>query len=224
VAEVARFVPQSGHNERTGLKWVALGLLLIAWIGCYFPWTTTTGTAFSVNLFDLAEWTSLDPAVRGENPPFLATFLLRGTVGLIVLSLAIRTSHLSNRKVRWGLWIVALLVGVGLLPPLDFFRGAFDDPNYRQQFLIALVAVVGVGAAVFIGRRGAIGRLAWVASGSLILAFVFGMTGALGGGSALGAFGLVLAPGPGIAVTGVALIGAISLNVLGNVVGLRRNS
>ncbi|MHB8752976.1 MAG: hypothetical protein ACYDBJ_27770, partial [Aggregatilineales bacterium] len=141
---------------RIRLTWLTLVLILIAWIGCYFPWTATTGTAFSVNLFDLAEWTSLDPAVRGGTPALLATFLLRMTVGLIALALPLKAADVPNRSMRCGIWILSLLIGIGLLPPLDFFRGAFDDPNYRQQFVIALITLIGIGASVFIGRRAAL--------------------------------------------------------------------
>lgn len=206
---------------RLRLSWFALGLLLIAWIGCYFPWVATTGAAFSVNLFDLAEWTSLDPAVRSGNPALLSTFLLRATVALIAPALAIKVGDVPNRAARWGLWLLTLLIGIGLLPPLDFFRGAFDDPNYQQQFGIALITVIGIGAIVFIGRRGTSRILVWSGTLLSIVAFLFGVIGVLMGSNELGAFGLRFAPGLGIAISGLALIGTISLSLLGSLVGWR---
>ena len=199
---------------RIRLTGLTLTLLLVAWIGCYFPWTATTGAAFSVNLFDLAEWTSLDPVVRGGNPTLLSTFLLRATVALIALALAIKIVDMPNRLARWGLWLLTFLIGVGLLPPLDFFRGSFDDPNYRQQFVIAAVTLISIGAIIFFGRRGTVRALAWIGSILSILALIFGVIGTLMAASELGAFGLRFAPGVGIAITGVALIGAISLSTI----------
>jgi hypothetical protein len=216
-----------------GVVGITLIFLLVAWIGCYFPWIATTGTAFSVNLFDLAEWTSLDPNVRGGNPPLLATFLLRATVGLIAVALATKSIGISNRVARWGLWILAALIGAGLLPPLDFFRGAFDDLNYRQQFVIALISVMGTCVVIFIeGRtisasmklREKLGVRFLLGSGLAILGLATGMIGAVLGIRELSAFGLHLAPGLGLILTGLALVGAISLSLVNNITGLRRYS
>ena len=49
---------------------------------------------------------------------------------------------------------LALLLAITLLPPFDFFRGAWDDPNYRQQFALAIGTLIGLVALAAIHRRG----------------------------------------------------------------------
>ncbi len=121
--------------------------LLLAWIGCYLPWVAATGAALSSNSYDLAEWMSLYPGVRGGN--LLIPLLLRAVSGLLAVQLALTSTSIPSRSFPWLIRVLALLIGIGLLPPLDFFRGQFGDPNYRQQFLIALLTCAGVALAIW---------------------------------------------------------------------------
>ncbi len=189
--------------------------LLLAWIGCYLPWSLTLSTAFSANLFDLAEWSSLDSAVRYANPPLLPTVFLRLTVGLIAFALASQADTLTNRAVRWIVRIVALLIGIGLLPPLEFFRGAFGDPNYRQQLVIALVTCLAALGAVFGPPRlpGKTVRLAGLAA--CVAALGCTLLGAFLSINALNAFRLNLVLGGGAALTALTLFCAILLQGAG---------
>ncbi len=177
-------------------RW-ALIFTLIGWIGTYLPWVATTGAAFSSNLYDLAEWTSLHPAVRGGNPPLLATLLLRLVPALIAVGLAVyvkQTRHLTG--------VLALLIGVGLLPPFEFFRGQFGDPNYRQQFVIAVVTCISVLIAWWRAPQ----RLVPLTA---VLGIVCSLGGAVFGLNALSSLGLHVAPGPGSALTVIGLSGTL---------------
>src|SRR5262249_51264916 len=50
----------------------------------------------------------------------------------------------ENALVRGGYALLAVLLAITLLPPVEFFKGAWDDANYRQQFGIAVISVIGL--------------------------------------------------------------------------------
>ena len=180
-------------------------LILLAWLGTYFPWVAAGVTAFSVNLYDLAEWSSLNPAIRGGTFPLLATFCLRAAVGLIAIRLALQAATNSHRVVRQAIRLLALLIGIGLLPPFDFIRGAFDDPNYRQQFLIAVVSCLAIIATWRVSHPG--NNLSPLAVATTLLnwfALAMGAIGLVVGIQALGRLGLRASYGPGAVLTLVA--------------------
>jgi len=188
----------------------ALLLILLAWIGTYFPWTTTGVTAFSVNLYDLAEWSSLNPAVRSGPFPLLATFCLRATVGLLAFRLTLQAASSPGRTFRWTIRALALLIAIGLLPPMDFFRGAFDDPNYRQQFIVAVVSGIAILAAWRVSRvskESAKSRvfptICMIANGLALVLSVVGLIIAL---QALGLLGLHVGLGFGAMLTLIATL------------------
>jgi hypothetical protein len=183
----------------------ALLLILLAWLSTYFPWVAAGVTAFSVNLYDLAEWSSLNPAIRGGTFPLLATFCLRAAVGLLAIRLTLQVAANPNRALRWAIRALALLIGIGLLPPFDFFRGAFDDPNYRQQFIIAVASCVAIAAA----WRAAKDRInppffKLLITLSSWLAFALSAMGLVIGLQALGLLGLHVSYGLGAALTIIA--------------------
>ncbi len=103
----------------------------MALVGCYLPWVEHPAGALAPNALDLAEWASLHPAVRGGSPPLLLTFLLRLPLALVGVGIAYAA--------RWG-WLPGLVIALTLLPPLEFFRGASSDPNFRQGFALAAMA------------------------------------------------------------------------------------
>jgi uncharacterized membrane protein len=98
-----------------------------------------------VNLHDLAEWVGLIPRVRyAAELPMLIPGLLRIIPALIAVALSAHSVNLKSRPVRWAIRVLALLICVGLLPPLEFYRGNLGDVNYRQQAIIAVIGAVGV--------------------------------------------------------------------------------
>ncbi len=124
--------------------------LLAALVAYYLPWISHQAAVFSLNAYDLAEFTSLDPAVRGGSIPLVTPFLLRSVMAGLALLFGIRALKAGSSRIRWGYTALALWLAITLLPPLDFFRGAWGDPNYRQQFGLSigtlLVLVVFAGA------------------------------------------------------------------------------
>jgi hypothetical protein len=128
---------------------IGLGLAL----ACYYaPWYTHTTAAFTLNAFDLAEWTSLHPAVRAGSPALLTSFLLRAPQLALIVALALHANCCGDARARWLLRAVALLIALRFFPPREFFGGAADDPNFRQMMLLTVLGAGGVAVAMLAGR------------------------------------------------------------------------
>jgi hypothetical protein len=115
-------------------------LFVVALIGYLVPWVLTPASSLNLGAYDLAEWSSLHPLVR-QTTPFLWTSLaLRLPLAILGILLA---AHISNQIQRRFIAIGCLLItSVALLPPLEFFTVYRDDPNYRQQFILALLTLL----------------------------------------------------------------------------------
>ena len=127
--------------------------LFIALVAYYLPWVYHKTAALTANAYDLAELVSIDPEVRNGNPPLLAPFLLRVVLGGLAILFALLAAKTVER-VRWLYIAAAWILAITLLPPLDFFRGAFDDPNYQQQFAISLGTLILIVAIAVAHHRG----------------------------------------------------------------------
>lgn len=134
--------------------WMVLGCLLLALVGYYLPWYTHDTAGFTMNGFDLSEWTSIHPAVRSSSPPMLTSFLLRLPQLALVAALALVANEAGDVRVRWLVRGGALLLALRSFPPTDFFSTMRDDPNYRQMALLAVLGVAAVAVAPLApGRR-----------------------------------------------------------------------
>jgi hypothetical protein len=125
--------------------------LFFALLAYYLPFVWHKAAALTANGYDLAEWISIHPAVRGGNPPLLIPFLLRAALAGIAVLMGIQA--LQQTRWRWLYALVALALAVTLLPPLEYFVKAGDDPNYGQQFMIANGTLVVLVVLAFIGTR-----------------------------------------------------------------------
>jgi len=138
---------QQSIQHRAALPlWPFLLLLLIAYA---LPWLVNPGVSLTPGGYDLAEWASIHPAVRFGNPPLITSLLLRFPLACIALLAALNT---SVKRFSWRWWLKVVFVGLiaaALLPPFEFFTIFRDDPNYQQQFLIALVVLLGGAVGVF---------------------------------------------------------------------------
>lgn len=112
--------------------------LLIALVAVAYciPWVINPNIGLSLGGYDLAEWTSIHPTVRGSTPALLTTLLLR--LPLVCLAIATTLVTFPQRPVLR--LTLALLVAASLLPPIEFFTQSSGDPNYQQQFVLALLA------------------------------------------------------------------------------------
>lgn len=136
---------------------IALGFLGIALLAYILPWNTNAIHSLNLGAYDLAEWLSLHPATQPLRVPSL---LLRGQ--LVIIAWLFALEYAPSR--RW-LWIAVLgLLVAAQLPPLDFIT-RLGDTNQQQQFILALVALPGVGISV------------WLAQKQIKLFFVVGLAG-----------------------------------------------
>ncbi len=138
---------------------ISIAALITLLLSAVLPWVVNNGAALTLNPLDFAEWTSLYPAVMGEAVPMSTTLFLR--LFWVCTAAVIGFGFSSAKKVR-ALIIVAMTLG--LLPPFEFL-GALDNPNYRQQALIAILTL-GIGligiAGLGKGYRSAIVMIAGI--------------------------------------------------------------
>jgi len=168
-----------------------------ALVAYHLAWYTHATAGFTTNAFDLAEWTSLHPAVRSSSPPLLTSFLLRlPLVGLVAAAL-LAANGLADTRVRWIARVVMALPLLRLVPPKDFFTTASADPNYRQVALL-----VALGGALWLASPLA-GRLPerWqvrLVGGVLLGSAAAGWTGLARAHLLLGNFEIHVRVGPGL--------------------------
>lgn len=115
-------------------------LLLLALVGYVLPWLVSLSASLSLNAYDLAEWASLPPAARASNPPLVSSLLLRLPLVCVALIIGFHQTP-PNAPSYYLLLVVA--IAIAMLPPLEFFTQASSDPNYRQQFALSLIALIG---------------------------------------------------------------------------------
>lgn len=135
---------------------VALGAAIVGYV---LPWLMGSGAALSFHAYDLAEWTTLMPASYAEMPPLLTAFLLR--LPLLCMGVTSAVFSLSQRG-----WARAVFVGIWLalaaasLPPFEFLSYS-DNPNYRQQAVLAALTLAAGGTIMLPLVRRAV-RPEWI--------------------------------------------------------------
>ena len=127
-----------------------LWLLVTGLLACFLPWMESAGNTLTLNLWDLAEWCSINPLSRHADIPLGASLGLR-SLPLFLLALAIWRDEMPTRLRM----TMALLTAVALLPPTEFFLGDAGDPNHRQQLALGIVALL----CGFAGRSPLVRRL-----------------------------------------------------------------
>lgn len=123
-------------------------LLALAWLAIWGAWVPHQAASLNQNVLDFAEWTTFLNDVRfGElnSKPDL----LRLSVALAVITLAVSMGFFVNRLARWIVRLIALFTGVIMLPPYPggFSLEAFQiwlQPSYRWQFTVALLLFAGI--------------------------------------------------------------------------------
>ncbi|NPV67207.1 MAG: hypothetical protein HPY64_08695 [Anaerolineae bacterium] len=140
------------RERHCAMDWLCLGSQLLAVVACFLPWLWHPAAALSPQVFDLAEWTSLVPEIRNRPVALLPSLLLRSSVALLAVAIWLAAvGRQDHHQVTCIQGAIAVCLTLMLLPPADFFLTAQEDPNYRQQFWIALVAV-GIMVAAIVSR------------------------------------------------------------------------
>lgn len=180
--------------HRIRRPYVVLGCIALAWLCLYLPWFAHETAGFTMHGFDLAEWTSLHPATRSSRPPMLTSFLLRLPHILLPIAAALAAAALPGPRARGAVRMVAALLVLRLLPPIEFFRGAVADPNYRQMMLLTALGLLSV-AVMFALPRHMIGAALAIA---LVVAVATGWWGLSRAGVLLDNFEIDVQVGAGV--------------------------
>lgn len=118
---------------------ILLFFMVFGMIGCLIPWVITPAHSLNMGAYDLAEWTSLHPLVRQTLPFLWTTLLLRLPLALLSVLLASHVGTAFSRLVGFG---IIAVTAIALLPPIEFFTTYRDDPNYQQQFILTILAII----------------------------------------------------------------------------------
>ena len=130
--------------------YIVAALMVVLYL---LPWVVNPAASLTPNGYELAEWMSLHPVVRGGNPPLLPSLLLRLPLVCVALLLAFTT----RRSVIAA--AIVFIVSAGLLPP-ELLQ-ATGNPNSSQQGALAIITLIG-GA---IGISGVLPRFRhWIAT------------------------------------------------------------
>lgn len=196
-------------SSSTTLTLAHLLMVLLLVIGYTSPWVISTGASLTLNAYDLAEWSSLHPMLRGTQPPLLASLLLRipwVCLGLMIAYLAPRLP--SSRWRALGL-VAAIAAAFAILPPFEFLTGSSGDPNYQQMLALAVIAFAGSAVSFTIARLIAAD---WMLDGLTILGCAAGLWGWWQSFTALGSFGVPIYPAHGLGLFLAAGVGFIYLH------------
>jgi hypothetical protein len=191
-----------------------LWLAALALLACALPWVSNPGAGLSLNPVDLAEWTSLHPAIQAQSPPLLTTFLLR--TPLLVIAALLGLS--SGRGAHWRIALIVVVLALAQMPPFEFVRD-LESANYRQQVLMAALTLSAGLLALFAVRPGGAAPSGALLALAGLAAVVLGAAGAL---AAMRDFGLPAQPGPGLFVYGAALVSAALLPLAATGIKKRR--
>jgi hypothetical protein len=141
--------------------WAVFGAVGVALLWYLMPWVIGRGAGMTFGAYDLAEWASLSPAAPPSTVPFmtgaLPTLLLRLPLLLLAWLIALDAAgspRLANGAgLAWWLKGAAVMVlAVAALPPLEFLRVDPNNANYGQQLRLAVLALVGGGGWMLLGR------------------------------------------------------------------------
>ncbi|GAB4419199.1 MAG: hypothetical protein Kow00106_15370 [Anaerolineae bacterium] len=132
--------------------WFALAALALALACYYLPWYDHSTAAFTLHAYDLAEWTSLHPAVRAETPALWTSLLLRLPQITLVWAGALLANVGPGPRLRTLVRVTAFLVALRFVPPREFLGTAAADPNYRQMAALTTAGLAGILLAVLVQR------------------------------------------------------------------------
>ncbi|RMG86171.1 MAG: hypothetical protein D6712_08135 [Chloroflexi bacterium] len=160
--------------EKTAPKvlWIAIVISIIAY---FLPWLVNSKSAIlTVGAYDLAEWVSLVPSVRIDNPLLWQALILRlhPLLWAGIITFSIQQNEAKSLRLL-QIAFIALLT-IGLLPSLNFIGRIGEDFNYRQQFILAVITVF----ISIIGFSGVLRRFSrWIVVGFALVGLVVSVAG-----------------------------------------------
>ncbi len=178
-------------------EWLSTLILLLATLSFFVPWAWHSDAALSPAARELAEWTTLLPQIRSGAPALFPSFLLRASLTMLAV---LWGTHAHFTASKWGrLWrqFAALLLALLLLPPPDFLSSAQADPNYQQQFVLSLSAIIAISLLVIFDRKLPRAAAYGIGVSGAVLAALLGGAGLAAGIDSLNSLKVAIVPGPG---------------------------
>ncbi|GAB4308637.1 MAG: hypothetical protein Kow00117_01900 [Phototrophicales bacterium] len=124
------------------MNWRSFLLILLGLLFYSIPWLINPAVGLTANAYDLAEWASLHPEVRGQSPALLTSLFLR--LPLVIFAWLIILNSYQNQRRTIITIILFALITIASFPPLEYLTTARHDPNYQQQFFLFLVALLSM--------------------------------------------------------------------------------
>jgi hypothetical protein len=152
-------------------------LLILAWIGTWGAWIPARSASLTLNAFYMAEWSTILPEARFGGMAYLAE-VLRASVALATIALAISAKTLRSRLARWTLRVIAALPGLVILPPYPHILELWRSSSYGNRFLVAAAFFVGVAVSAITDyvshgiRQALVAALSLLAMGFGVWSFV----------------------------------------------------
>ena len=162
-------VRQASSDRLTGVGITILPLLLVALTGYLLPWMVAQNSGMTLNAFDLAEWTRQHPT---QSTWLVVPLLIRVQLPLMTMMFVLSA---RGRLRGWVILLIVILLSLSQLPPFEFAR-ELRDPNYQQQFALAVVTLIG---ALIVSRSDSATR----SSLALLILATIGVASALAGQS-----------------------------------------
>jgi hypothetical protein len=140
----------NAHRENS-LNLTVLMALLAAWLGVWGAWIGNSAVALRINSFDMAEWATFLTEVRTGGLHFVPD-LLRLSVVLSLIPLAISASEIRTIWLRWAVRVLAMIPALILMPPYPFVLQFWWSESYSLRFIVAALGIIGVMLSVLADR------------------------------------------------------------------------
>nr|MBN1229628.1 hypothetical protein [Anaerolineae bacterium] len=125
--------------------------LLLAWIGAWGAWITHKAAGLTLNAYDLAERAEYLQEVRFGDMS-AAPDTLRFSIVMALIAFAIAAGFIRHWWIRLVARLTAVLPCLVLFPPYPQILSPWRSGQYRTQFIIAAMLVVGVALSYLIDR------------------------------------------------------------------------
>ena len=148
-------------------------LWMTAFAAFHMAWTAHNTAAFTLNAFDLAEQVSIHPGIRAESPSLRTSLFLWSAMPIIAAGIALSAARFEEPYIRWGLYGLAALVSLRVMPPESALRSPgqlMDSGHDRTLAILTLLGLAAVCLILILGKR--IQRYDWQIEAGLCAAGV----------------------------------------------------
>lgn len=205
-----------------GPERLTLLAVLGAWLGIWGAWIAHAAVGLTQNAFYLAEWSTylLDVRYGGMR---LAPELVRLAAALASLAGCVALGSVNDWRLRWVLRLLAVPIGLNLLPPYPDILNLWWSEGYGVRFVISALFWVGFAGCFLVDRLNP--RVKSIIL--IVLAVGAGIGGLLSFLQLRGPFSahyaMTILPGWGLALFSLGLAVAVGLQAWGLIQTIREN-